>query len=78
MLGHSALFLLVRLKMRALVRQQVRRLKRVSGWIFAALGGASLLIWMAVFFVRADRSEPIPHDLLPPDMLATQARSSRD
>ncbi|MFN0243382.1 MAG: putative ABC exporter domain-containing protein [Planctomycetota bacterium] len=47
MLVHSALHLLVRLKIRASVRQQLLRMKRPSGWIFAILGGVLILAWLS-------------------------------
>lgn len=45
MFGHPALHLLVRLKIRAGLRQQVRRLRRPTGWIFMILGFALMVLW---------------------------------
>jgi hypothetical protein len=45
MFGHPALHLLIRLKIRAGIRQQVRRLKQPAGWIFMILGLCLMVLW---------------------------------
>ncbi|HEV8113776.1 MAG TPA: putative ABC exporter domain-containing protein [Planctomycetota bacterium] len=46
LLGHPALRLLVRMKARGVLRSQVRRLKRPSGWLFALFGLVLLGLWL--------------------------------
>lgn len=51
LLGHPALRLLIRMKLRGALRSQVRKLKRPSGWLFALLGLALFGIWIGRFLV---------------------------
>jgi hypothetical protein len=64
MFGHPALRLLVRMKTKAALRQQARRLKRPSSWIFAALGFLLITGWLSsVLFSGAFRSRvDVPHE----------------
>jgi hypothetical protein len=50
-LGHPALRLLVRLKVRGALRSQMRKLQRPSGWLFALLGLALFGVWVGRFLV---------------------------
>ncbi len=61
--GHPALRLLVRMKLRGVLRTQVRRLKRPSGWIFAILGFVLFGLWVSslavsLFFSRQPINDP--------------------
>ena len=60
MFGHPALHLLIRMKIRAGIRQQVRRLKRPAGWIFMILGLCLMVLWAGglLFGNRFARAEP--------------------
>lgn len=64
MFGHPALRLLIRMKMKGALRQQRRRLKRPSSWIFASLGLLLMLGWLSsVLFTGTLRSEiEMPHE----------------
>ncbi len=65
MFGHPALHLLIRLKIRAGIRQQVRRLKRPTGWIFMILGLGLMVLWAGglLFGNRFPRAEPASFEL---------------
>jgi hypothetical protein len=51
MIVHPALRLLVRLKLKAALRAQWRRMRRPSSWIFAILGFLLVVFWLASVFV---------------------------
>ena len=51
MLVHPALALLVRMKLKAALRAQWRRMRRPSSWIFAILGFLLVAFWLASVFV---------------------------
>jgi hypothetical protein len=65
MFGHPALHLLIRLKIRAGIRQQVRRLKRPTGWIFMILGLCLMMLWAGglLFGNRFARAAPVSEEL---------------
>ncbi len=65
MLGHPALHLLIRLKIRAGIRQQVRRLRRPAGWIFMLLGLGLMSIWAGglLFGNRFSHPEPASFEI---------------
>ena len=53
MLGHPALRLLIRMKLRGAIRSQVRKLRRPSGWLFALLGLTLFGTWIASFVLSS-------------------------
>ena len=56
-LGSPALRTLARMKLRAAVRRQLRRLRRPSGWIFMLLGLALIALWAtSLVFGRSFRT----------------------
>jgi hypothetical protein len=61
-LGHPALRLLVRLKLRGVWRAQMRRLKRPSGWIFALLGLVLFGLWIGSIAVSFILRRPPAYD----------------
>lgn len=67
MFGHPALRMLIRLKFRGALRQQVRRLKRPSSWIFMILGSILILFWLSTLFISSivpQRSSASPEVLM--------------
>ncbi len=53
MFGHPAFLLLWRLKLRAGIRAQFRKLKRPRNWIFLALGLLIFALWIPTLFLGA-------------------------
>jgi hypothetical protein len=51
MIGHPALRLLIRMKLKASLRGQLRRMRRPSSWIFAILGFLLVVFWLASVFI---------------------------
>jgi hypothetical protein len=51
MIGHPALRLLIRMKLKASLRGQLRRMRRPSSWIFAILGFLLIVFWLASVFI---------------------------
>lgn len=66
--GHPALRYLARAKLRGLWRRQQRRLKSVSGALFALLGALMGLIWLSslVLTIMANRGGAVPPELTEP------------
>ena len=62
LLGHPALRLLIRMKLRGALRSQVRKLKRPSGWLFALLGLTLFGAWIGRFLVLAFFERQPVHD----------------
>lgn len=59
MLGHPAFLLLWRLKLRAGVRAQFRKLKRPRNWLFLLIGLVIFLPWiLSLFFTAASGAQP--------------------
>jgi len=62
LLGHPALRLLIRMKLRGALRSQMRRLKRPSGWLFALLGLVLFGAWIGRFVVLSFVDRRTDHD----------------
>lgn len=69
MWGHSAFLLLWRMKLRAGVRSQFRKLKRPRNWIFLALGVLVFVPWILSLFLAASDT-PISIGISPQAMEA--------
>src|SRR4030095_4533913 len=61
-LGHPALRLLIRMKLRGALRSQLRKLHRPSGWLFALLGLSLFGLWIGRFVLLSCAGPQPEHD----------------
>jgi hypothetical protein len=61
-LGHPALRLLIRMKLRGALRSQLRKLHRPSGWLFALLGLSLFGLWIGRFVLLSFAGPQPDHD----------------